>query len=594
MLVIAAVPFFYDEANSNDPKSIVATTEIPVPLAFAAGFFVASLIAHFLNDGDGGDSNIDPSSEYQEQAMDFALFAETHFADISGGLAIDTQVWEFTQMYWDRVAEVSAASIWEPAADVETLINAILDDAQVLSSMMAIYRSWESVIDVPLYGMSDIPVLNDAAGYTEMEWGIYADDAHYVSEYNFLVDSGSYVRPYGANNTVYLSTIGSDSNQSMNRIYVFETMTLIHESGQRTILTPGVYSISSFSDGIYSLAGGEAVGPFIPVGRNSADVIGAMALDIDGVHGYIIPTDSGYTFRLGDTVVQAQDAGMYSRYPGDDGTVTDDRTLTGVLDAWDGLLHTYASILSSTAENIRAAWMLYDSLGTSDSQLPVSVWTPDLENLDLTAEQRYAIALLSMLQASDLVEAGMDNITSSDMKISGASMELMVTGDILGADGSMLAEDVVFTPFCYVRDQTVTVGGSPWQQSGFAIVWGSVSEWDGQTEVSKMSVIPLDSGCALRADSITYKGESVSSVTLEVESMELVLSEFEDIYVPEPIPETTDWGSIATLILAITAACLMLVGLYTRNPTFLLLAAIVAAIAVFGSDMVGRLLSRVF
>ena len=129
-----------------------------MPIAMLVGF-VGGLI---VSNGGSGDSGIDPADEYQEQAMDFALFAETHFADVSAGMAIDTQVWGYTQMYWDRVAEVAAAARWSEETDVEPLINAILNDAAVMESMAVIYRSWESVIDTPLYGMSDIPVLNDA------------------------------------------------------------------------------------------------------------------------------------------------------------------------------------------------------------------------------------------------------------------------------------------------------------------------------------------------------------------------------------------------------------------------------------------------
>lgn len=594
MLVIAAVPLFDSDAEEPEAVPAVQPTALPVivvPIAMLVGFVGGLLVAN----GGSGDSGIDPADEYQEQAMDFALFAETHFADVSAGMAIDTQVWGYTQMYWDRVAEVAAAALWSPDTDVEPLINSILNDAAVMESMAVIYRSWESVIDTPLYGMSDIPVLNDAAGYGEMEWGVYGDDSHHSADVTVLVDSGTYVRPRGDENKVFLSSAGSDTNPAMNRLYVIETMTFIHESGSRITLTPGVYSLGNLADGVYTLAGGEAVGPFVPVGSGSADTVGALALDIDGTFGYIIPSGDGYVLRLGSETSQVSDAGMYARYPGTDGEVTDDRSLVSVLDAWDGLLEEYEAILAATADNIRAAWMLYDTLGESGSQLPVSVWSPDLENLRLTAEQKYAVALLSMLQASELMEGGASSVEESDLRISEESLELTVVGDIIGPTGDVLAEDVVYTPFCYTEDQRIAVGGSAWTQSGFAIVWGDAETWDGEADTEGMSLIPLDPGSVLRPDSITYMGNRVDAMYLEVKEMSMVLSEYEDVYEPTPMPEPddTDWGMIAMIILGAAAACLALIGIMARSPVFILLAAIVALVAAFGSGFVGDLLSRV-
>ncbi|AGI47386.1 hypothetical protein TALC_00377 [Thermoplasmatales archaeon BRNA1] len=593
ILSVAAVPAVVDPVADNvlDQRDGDASSDALAPLVlFAVGILIGTGWAYhdiydWWTNSSGGGSDVTEAMTEQE-AKNFRAWVETHTPDISGALEIDTQLMGFTQLYWDRGAEVFVSGIWSPGDSAEAHYDDILVGSTFTSNIGTVYRSYESLIDTVFRNMADTPAVTRAAGYTEMSWGLYGDDFSIEAEESMFYDSGSFVRPSSGSNRVYLVTSGADSeeaSESLKDIYVFETGRMVSDDGSKDIwLTPGVYNLADFPEGYYTLYGGSYIGPFMPAGRDSALLTGALAFSADGNLGYVIPSASGYTMVFGGTSRDISDFGMFVTYPDGNSTVTNRYSVAPILGSWDGFVTQTEVMAVKLLSSASAIWMLFDDASSADSQISIAAYSPDLDNLDLTAEQKYAIGVLSLVQTASWYGLHSSAITASDMTVSEASLSLMAVGTIRAPDGTILAENVVFTPFNWLDSQQVKVGTTVWNQSGFALVWGDAGTWSGESAYSDRSLVSLVAGSTLEIERLVYDGDEVSMLTLEPKEMQLVLSKFSLTPDPTPIPSgASDWIQILMVVAGLAA---LIGGIILRRPVMILIGAAVFLCGVFLAD----------
>lgn len=576
-----------DIRSAQDADALAPLVILGLGLLIGGGIGAGSVgLLWFLSDDGGNDDSLpDYTSEYREQAKDFEAYIGTHIADLNGGLNIDTQMMAFSQYYWNRVAEVAVADLWTASSEMNA--DSVLLRSTIMQNLSVHYRSWESIIDTPFGRLADIPLKNAAAGYSEIEWGLYIDDVKFTASRTFSYDAATFVDG-ATSGRAYLTTETQEgATPYMDRLYVFETGTLISDDGTRYNLSPGTYPLSDFKEGYYTISGGKFAGPFLPAGTNPADLKATLVAAADGKIGYALQTDTGYTMVFDRVTYTGSDIGMYASYPDSEtGTAETSRSAGGLLDSWSTLLNGYESMISQAITSARAMWMLYDDAGSANSQVSLSAFVPDLSNINMTAEQIYAIGLLSMIQASEWYKTSSATFDQSSLRISESSMEMFVTGSVKAADGTYLVENAVYTPFCYLNSARIFVGDVTWNQPGFVISWGDAETWNGKADLTTMQLIPLVSGMELEVESISYLGEDVESMYLEVKSMDLVLSPYREDYEPEPIPPYPHYAVLITVIMLMAALGAGIMSVRSGSIVGIIIALIIAAVGWIWPDVI--------
>lgn len=600
LLAVAVVPAVDSAYEDYTGDSLIADDSDAISSIVVAGLWVASIVATAIvaywvgtqaNSGNGGA--VDTDGENHEQVEDFKLFVDTHLADLNGGLGIDTQTLKWTQMYWNRLAEVEVAEAWSVNGNVEGYINAILESSTFLENIGTHYRSWESVIDTPFEKMENVPALNKANGYDKIAWGIYADDQRYESTSTMSFDAGTYVDVQNGQNTVYLSTTGTGlegTAQAMDSIYVYKAgyldATFVDDHGNqyhaKKYLTPGRYSIGDLGivDGYCTMYDGMWVGPFLPAGVNNASLTGALVTCIDGsTYGYVVPNSSGYTYCDGSITRTVSDFGEYASYQDkNDNEVYTPRSAASLLRSWDNLIGEYETLAQNVVKTVKAQWMLFDTIGSANVTASVTAYVPDLDNLKMTAEQSYAVALLAQIQNAEWYGSNSTQISASDIKISESSLDLKCVGTICDDLGNVVKSDVVFTPLVWLHDARVATGTTTWSQKALAIIWGNAGDTGGEFSVANMSLVYMSAGYTTDIDTITYMGKDVEAMPLEVKQMDLVLSGFDHVYDPTPMPDDSTLATIVIVLLALAGAAILFDGI-RRGQLFMLIIGAVLIVA---------------
>lgn len=573
---------WYDESDAIAPLIIWG---VGLGLGFLSGLLSGYLVHDITDPG--------LSEDYTDEvnASLYRTWLETQLNSLENGVSIDTQTLALTQMYWSRSAEVVVSGLWSDDTNASDYYDRILADSTYSQNVGNLYRSWESLMDQPFDQMSSWPSDSENSGYSGMTYSFYAGDSKIAVDSSLRYDSGTYVDPGTGKNRVYISTVGSDSTDGMSTLYVLGSSgTLVDDHGSSYNLTKGKYDISDFAEGYYTLYGGPFIGPFTSAGSNAADLHGAFAQISDGeIHCLYAANED--IFYDGTAV---GDAGITVSWG--DGANEVASSVKECLLSWDGMISSIEKIASDTLSAASAEWLLFDGIGSANPYASLTMYTPDLANLDLTAEQRYLIGLLCMREnyawytgtsTSDV------QISASDVAVTKESLQLTVTGDILDSAQNVIAEDVVYTPMGWTNDIQLTSGGTTqWTQQGFAVVWGKASDWNGETDISEMSIVTLTPGMSVSADAIEYKGTEVPSMVLEVKGIDLVLSDYEKID-PPPVPSDDYTGIVMAVLIALGAIVLFL-GLRSGRPIELLFGAALIALGVFASGMISDMITGDF
>ena len=510
--------------------------------------------------------------------------------DITAYMGLDAGTWYYTNSYWNRSVEQIVASEWSETGSFNA--NATLKKAVVYSNMSALYYNWQALADASYYTeRNDRSVWNDMSYDIQMSWKNFTGGSNEI-----FPDFVSYCVPTDGHDKVYIDNDLPEDvcNETSRVIYVTgATGTLTAEDGTTYTLSRGRNSIENYPTGIYTLGIGSGyAGSFIPV-AGGADLNGAVALNDTG--DFVIVTADGDNMMMITSYGSSTPVTSFGYVitHGSENTVIE-VDMNGTLVSWNNLISEFENTVSKTTTTGSNAWKLFDTLGEASQLVSVSAIMPDIENLDLTNDQIYALSLLSMIEMSEWYDRTASRMDVSDLYMSAESLELKCHGKILDGAGNTLADDVIFTPFNYIRDQQISsTKDTVWTQPGVAVVWatGPMSSWDGNTNTSAMRIVTLTEGCTLQIDSMTYRGETIENLTLEIRQMQKMLT---DIYSPhtEPpeLPTFADWTIYVKIAFMLIGVVILMLGIYTRNFWIMLLGGIVAGVGwIFGGNIANLL-----
>ena len=179
-------------------------------------------------------------------------------------------------------------------------------------------------------------------------------------------------------------------------------------------------------------------------------------------------------------------------------------------------------------------------------------------------------------------------------KISAQSLDLYCYGSIHAADGTVIAKNVIFTPYIYVRDWTIYSGEhNTMTQDGMVMIWDTGKDtavgWGGPSTTDAYASLLLDKGAYMSIDEIHYKGELTPSLKLDVVSVEqMEIFSGVDWDRQDP-PNVLNATTLIMIILLEAAAIVLLVGYIIGRYELYIVALVIALIGILASEWVARI-----
>lgn len=506
----------------------------------------------------------------------------------SAYMGIDSDMWFLTNSYWQRCTELSAASEWAPGGAFDA--DGALFDAEAFANMAALQYDWQAVLEKAYWSERNVRSLWAASSYNiSAGWIGFGEGTGQL-----YPDFVTYCVPTETANRVYVDSDCPEDALEPTTYVVYVTGgpgSMTYQDGTVYTLSQGRNDIRGLPTGLYTLSAGCGyAGPFVPT-SSGPDLVGAAALVDSGDFVLVMPNGDEMTVVTSYGGVSSIPQAGYTICYGEDDTVLT-VSLNEVIGAWDGLVREFETTVQRCTLAGSTSWAVFDTLGESSQLVSVSAIMPNTSNLDMTAEQIYALSMLAMIEMSEWYDRNSSQMSADDLYISAESLDLVCHGRILSVDGSVVADDVIFTPFNYVRNLLVS-SVTQWDQPGIAVVWasGPMSEWDGTSDSESMRLVTLSEGFTLKIDSMTYKGEPVQNMTLQVRQMEKVLTPyFNDHSDPLSLPDFADWSIYAKLLFVLVGAAVLFVGYRLRNPWVAVIGLAAAVLGWFFGGNIANLL----
>lgn len=535
-------------------------------MAAAAG---AMYIAIDLSGGAASDEDNAGNQEAVNQAFrqsestKLTFAADTALNIISTVLPADTQLWNFSTNYWQRMIEYAVCDIWEVGNDGyrDSMNDAMLGSGLPTNAANYMY-SWSAAIDnaynsiinyyiseVATQDYSDTMEVYLSYGPNKITMGDNpsVDDA-------IVLDTVQIATPQSGYEYVYIDTSDMEGVETdySHTLYVFgqsgatiEYMSpdRVGDEGQRYTLSKGANDLTRMSmpSGIYKLQTGLSyAGNIIPLSTsNSSDVVGGMVVQQGDVLNYFVPhgSDALAQYNENNTLItnnisslrlvvdyngpngnRSTDSVLLGTSVSDGGEVINNGQVYNVIGDYNELVQQIASVAYNVHTAGEAAWMIFDTTEESNEFIsPSSIVIGNIGNETPTAEDRIGLYIAAMKQIMDYGTEHEEQLGSWSTSVE--SLELYCIGTVY-RDGKVWAENVAFTPYITSGSQRLQIGSNLWGSSGFGMVWdqmtdGDISSWT-PTEVSASSymILDLEEGDVIEITKMFKKGQPITEIDL--------------------------------------------------------------------------------
>ena len=499
----------------------------------------------------------------------------------------DAQLWALLETYFDRMAEIAAASLWTTYTEYDP--DKILETSGTISNALVYAYNVTSAWDEFAASWSDMPAQWIASNLNEITWSYEWDGISWASSGGDSVSSRLMMMatPSSDYGRVWIDVVDSDEDgytDSTNLLYAMGgtgSVTSVATGESWTISEDGSIDMldAGMTSGWYVLSEGATYLAQSMASSYSSDGLtpaACMLLTIGEGIAYAYSTSDGYAV-IKDGESYATEAIGISVAWGDESYDVD---LTSVLAAWTSVGEAIADAYASAVSAGAAAWEVYDALESSSVAISPSSITVGTST-SLTSSEAAAVWIAAMQQLS----GADDSWSIDDLTISVESLTLVVYGDIY-VNGELIAEDAIYTPFVY-SDESLTVGTQTLSSDGIAMIWAtgvsSYADWDGDTSAASLVTI---SQATLTTYAIYDDGTEVSSIDLTVDSMYrlgLIGYEGGDAVA---VPDGTDITALVMIVAVLIGAILAIVGLWTSSWWAVLLGLIVALAGVAFADVI--------
>ncbi len=510
-------------------------------------------------------------------------------------VSTDTQTWQLTATYLDRVAEISAAMYWDDSVVYDP--NAVLEIAGVYALLAAGNLSTQDILDKAVQVSADLRAKWDATNYggsLNIE-GTWDGGDTGISTSRLYTDFLTLVMASVGKNVVYISQSTDDLASATNStIWAYTnagTITSVMPGSDPVTLNLGANDISELSSGFYVLSSGTYGGPFLSaVSSDSATVTGATGLICDDTYGFAV-TEGDKVRIFWDGAYRGVSSTLDFRITGDGISYTSYGSLLSLTLSYGAYMDQLSELLLEASIAAQTMWTITDTAKQSNILLSPSILMPHLTNVGIDAQQSYAIYVMALSQIAAYNTTYGEVLKDGMTQISAESLDLYCHGSVYDQYGNLVLENAILTPYTYLNDMKVSTGKTLYNQDGLIMVWDMADTlvgWDMPTDTAAYEPMIMPQGAYLVLDEIVYAGEEVSTVTLEVVKVERIAA-FDDIlFERSDTPAVLDASTLVMIIVIELGIIIALIGYITRMPGLIAAGAIVALVGFFASDWIAR------
>ncbi len=582
---------------------------------FAIGTFYTAVGMMIGGDSNSAEiSNPDTVNEYAQMVKSESVIKMINVvSSLSSKLVLnDRETWALTESYVNRMAEISASTLWNEDADANLKDpNAILTYAGIYSLIAGGNGNTQTALDwgmyhsmdelIALYGNSQQLYKDISAGFI---WNGHTDDyrtnQHMMLDFEIVcqVTSSDY-------NTVYLDLdylsnldISTGSTASAGKIYSdggairsLESTSWTSISGQLSLKT---LTDAGFKSGWYQLQEGHTyAGPFYPsMNGNSAPCSGGAVLIFGSDIGFITVQDGALHMDyngLGDadigylTVSYNYGQRLYTGGEADgkgyyENKGSNDTLLKELITAYSQYYAQLYERISSASSAAHLMWRIQGEARSSNIFLSPSSVLPQIKELGYDEDTAYILYRAALDESAQWYDTYGEVFRDGQLTISEESLKLTFTGSVYDRNGTEVSvSDTSFIPVVYMKDYILTEGRNEFSE-GAGILIG----------VQTGSIYHLTSGSYFTVDEggITYDGKATESVTLHVKGVEEI--GIHDLNKPQDpeVPQTYE-GSVLFMVIVVEFAIIVgLLGIIVRNPIAIIVAVVIAVLGIVFSPVI--------
>lgn len=627
VLMIAIMPMYAsfssaDNVETNeDPEYSGLTPWDNVNQVLAKPFFALSSLYWAVGTWIGGDSNSaeisdpDTVTEYAQMVKSQSIIKMINVvSSLSSKLVSnDKETWALTESYLNRMAEISASTLWNEGANVNLQDpNAILTYAGIYDLIAKGNGNTQSALDWGMYHSMDVLTelaQNKQQLYKDISAGFvwnghtgdYRTNTHMTLNFETIcqITSSQYSTVYL--DLDYLSNLdmSTGSTESAGTIYSNGGAIRSLESAEWTSIVDGKLPIQTLIDagcksGWYQLQEGHTyAGPFYPsMNANSAPCSGGAVLIFGDNIGYI--TIQNGALHMAYNGQNDVDIGYLtvSYYYGQESLYTgggasdnyykslgeNDTILKELISAYAAYYAQLYERLSSASSAAHLMWRIQGEARSSNIFLSPSSVLPQIKELGYDEDTAYILYRVALDESAQWYDTYGKVFQDGQLTISEESLKVKFTGSVYDRNGAEVSVgDTSFIPVVYLKDYVLTEGHNEFSE-GAGILIG----------VQTGSIYHLTSGSYFTVDEggITYDGKATDSVTLHVKSVEEI--GIHDLNKPQDpeVPQTYEGNVLFMVIIVEFAIIVGLLGIIVRNPIAIIIAVVIAVLGIVFSPVI--------
>lgn len=571
--------------KSDDSEAVIGIDDVllwgGIIALIASSAYLGFQIGTNLGDGEAADSEV---RGYEADTV--AQLMTTGVSYNRNAMLQHSENWRFTNEHWIRQSELAASEMWRAdseydPSDILALSGTYLNSSYMLVNAAAqINEHYKSIAE--RMGIWNTRTLYEDKMTLSFGYGIDT----FRSSSSWGCDLVTVASAVGTYNLVYISG---------GEIHVFgkDATTITSGAGTKIVITDGyanLDSIESFKPGVYALeSGADYAGSILPVYEFAAATVTTGIIMEAGSEKKL----ATYYDRAIHVDGHQYDSLSLSIIPSGAETKTVDMTAT--LEDYDSLLRTILSTMGETNSAAKTVWNIYSAAGRASSYLTTLTVPNNYDNINVTQAQQEIITVLALEQLSGYYTANAGCLKTRDYLFSNGSLTLFIRGDIIGSDGKVLYGNVIFTPFYYTIDQTLSNGPNTQTQRCLVALWSydveTLSSWDRAASTSTASLVEVTPGSVLNAYEIMYGDRIVNSVDLDVKNIHIIDPERLSAE-PHPDSDNSRWSMAVFWFCTIAGTIALLYGIRSGNPIWIGIGIAAICIGVFASGYIGRLIEK--
>lgn len=631
MIIITPVFASYSSAADQDGQNVEYSGLTPwenVNQVIAKPFFQLSSLYWMIGTWIGGDNSSteisDPESvnEYAQMVKSQSIIKMINVvSSLSSKLVSnDKETWALTESYLNRMAEISASTLWSKDANADLNDpNAILIHAGLYDIISKGNGNTQSALDWGIYQSMDelITLYNDnqqlykdiSAGFTwNGHTGDYRTNQHMTLDFETIckVKSSQY-------STVYLD-LDYSSNLDISTGKIESVGTIYSDGGAIrplgssgwTSVGNGQLSIQELKDaghtsGWYQLQEGHTyAGPFYPsMNANSAPCSGGTVLIFGNDVGFITVQEDGalhmayngqsdidigflsVSYKYGsDTLYTGGDTSAGIDYFANKGGK--DTLLKELISAYAAYYAQLYDRLSSASNAAHLMWRIQSEARSSNIFLSPSSVIPQVKELGYDEDVAYILYRAALDESAHWYETYGKVLHDGQLTLSQESLRLNFTGAVYDRNGDKISvSDTSFIPVVYLKDYTLTEGYNEFSEGAGMLIG-----------IQTGAIYHLTAGSYFTVDDggITYNGKAVESITLHVKNIQEI--GIHNLNKPgDPTVPTTYDGNVLVMIIIVEFAIIIgLLGVIVRNPIVIIIALVIAVLGIVFSPAIADLL----